>query len=143
MKNGQTLVETIVVIGIVILLATGLIAGTTASLKSTRTARVKSQSVKLAQEGIERTRGLRDKNWAIFREYAGHYCLDTSGNFVQNVSCPMDISTSDGTFGRGVQFTWNIINERMEVLVSVQYLDGSDPKKTELTTYFTEPALWK
>ncbi len=151
MKNyrtrGQTIIEVIVVIGIVVVLTTGLIAGTTSSLKSAQSDRSRSEAVKYAQEGIEVARQLRDENWDTFFSYGGSvYCLgsDAKGNtnFVVSTGgqCPTNIMMQDGTlsiFTRSVQFAWQG-NSGMQIVVTVSYPENSQTKNVQLTTYLTQ-----
>jgi len=65
-QQGQSLVEMIVVIGVVVLLTTGIVVGTTTSLSRSETSETRSQALSYAQEGIELARGLRDAGWNTF-----------------------------------------------------------------------------
>jgi type II secretory pathway pseudopilin PulG len=137
-QKGQTLVEAIVVIGIVVLLVTGLIAGTTMSLKTARTSKTRTQAVKYSQEAIEVIRSKRDENWNTFIGFNGQYCIDSNGNLESVLSGCSTIVTPDGTYVRTILFTPNIF--RMVVLVTVHYPDETENKPIVLTTYFTQ---WK
>lgn len=145
-NRGQTLVEAIVVIGLVVLLVTGLIAGTTMSLHTTGSARTRSQAVKYSQEGIELIRTIRDENWnTFFTKFAGGYCFGSAANndpvaalIPQVGTCPVNIITTDNSFTRSVQFVSEA--DRMKITVSVQYMEGADTKSIDLTTYLTQ---WK
>ena len=123
-SQGQTIVEAIVVLGIVVLLVTGLIAGTTSSLRSVQAGRTRSQALKYAEEGIDVVRNLRNnEGWSTFTGYAGSHFLDTS---------------LDETFKREVDLTLD--GTTMTVVVTVSYTDGSETKNVTLTSYFTD---WK
>jgi hypothetical protein len=145
--KGQTIVEAIVVIGVVVLLVTGLIAGTTTSLRTATSGRVRSQALKLAEEGLEFARNARDQKWTTFQSYSGWYCL---GNTPQELepsvdgSCGGNITTADGSFGRSINFSWDDalvdIEKKMIVEVIVSYPEGSQTKNIALKTYFTQ---WK
>lgn len=139
LNNGQTLVEAVVVVGVVVLLVTGLIAGTTASLRSARSGRTKTQAVSLAQEGIEIARGKRDDDWSTFQGYSGSYCLGS--DHIPSPSggaCSPNITTAEGSFTRSVSFNWQ--NPRMVVTTTVSYPEGELTRDVTLTTYFTQ---WK
>lgn len=135
---GQSLVEAIVIIGITVLLSTGVIAATTASLRVAQTGRTRTQAVTYAQEGIELIRKIRDEDWSVFQSYDGLYCLGSNQTLVSSSGCSTNITTPQGSFTRSVQFTWQ--NPRMVVTVTVSYPDGSGTRDTNLTTYMTE---WK
>lgn len=136
--RGQTLVEAVVVIGVVVLLATGLVAGTTASLRSAQSGRARSQAVALAQEGIEVTRGLRDEQWSSFQANTGYYCLGSEHVLSPYASeeCPIEITTPQGSFGRSVHFNWQ--DPIMIVTVKVRYIDGTVTRNATLVTHFTQ-----
>ncbi len=137
-QKGQTLIEAVVVIGIVVLLATGLVSGTTASLKSAQTGRSRTLAVSLAQEGVELMRTLRDQQWSSFQAHSGYYCLSSDHLLDPSVSesCPLDIVTENGSFGRSVEFDWQ--DPLMVVTVRVSYIEGASTRTTSLVTYFTQ-----
>lgn len=139
LQRGQTLVEAVVVVGVVVLLVTGLIAGTTASLRSAQSGRTRAQAVSYAQEGIEIVRGVRDQSWNKFQSYSGSYCLGSTQTLTPNSgTCPVNLTTSEGSFTRSVSFNWQ--NPKMVVTVTVSYTEGEGQKDVTLVTYFTE---WK
>ena len=143
MKNnttaGQTLVEAVVVVGVVVLLVTGLIAGTTASLRSAQSGRTRTKAVSLAQEGMEVVRSIRDENWITFVAFSGSYCLGESHDLTPATGvCPQNITTPEGTLARGVSFDWQ--DPKMIVTTTVSYTEGERTRDVTLTTYFTQ---WK
>ncbi len=136
--HGQSLAEIVVTIGIVALLVTGVVVATTTSLRNNQAGRVRSLAVQFAQEGIELTRDLRGAGWSDFQGYSGLWCLDKNRIWTQAVgTCEVNI---DEVFTRSVAFTWNAIDERMEVAVSVAWNDAGIPRSTTLETYLTD---WK
>lgn len=137
LQKGQTLVEAIVVIGMVILLVTGLIAGTTASLKTSQAGRAKSEAVKFAEDGIERIRLIRDDNWTTFASYSGLYCFASDGTLTlpTGPTCPVNIQTADNSFSRSTSFIW--LGDKMHVQVAVVYHEGDAEQTVFLDTYFT------
>jgi len=138
-SRGQTLVEAVVVVGMVMLLVTGLIAGTTASLKTARTGRSRSMATKLAQDGIEYIRSLRDTSWNTLFAYSGSFCMDSNNViYSADVNGCDPITTSVDTFTRTVDFNWQ--DPKMRVTVHVSFLDGADVRTVDLETYFTD---WK
>lgn len=134
-ERGQTLAEIVVAIGIVVLLVSGLIVGTTASVRTAGEARLRSLAVKYSQEALELTRQLRDSDWDAFQAYSGLWCLDKGGVWTSASLCPVNI---DNTFTRGVTFSWNGSANRMEVTASVTWQDGGTTHKSDLLTYFTK-----
>jgi Tfp pilus assembly protein PilV len=138
-QHGQTLVEAVVVVGVVVLLVTGLVAGTTASLRAVQSGRTKTQAVTLAQEGMEIVRSTRDQNWTTFQSYSGEYCLGDDKVFSASTgSCMGTITTPEGVFGRTVSFNWQ--DPSMEVTVTVSYIQGEEEQGMSLVSKFTQ---WK
>jgi type II secretory pathway pseudopilin PulG len=132
MKNqeGQSLVEMIVIIGMVVLLATGIVAGTTVSLSRSQTSQVRSQALSIAQAGIELARGQRDNGWEAFAALGDPQSTT--------------VSTIDNKFTRSVTLELipipaNPAMNEMKVTSRVVWGDTTNPlNKVELTTYLTE-----
>ncbi|MBI3577582.1 prepilin-type N-terminal cleavage/methylation domain-containing protein [Candidatus Gottesmanbacteria bacterium] len=138
MKKGQTLIEIIVAMAVVVLLVTGLVAGATATLKAAQYGRAKSLAASLAQEALEKARGLRDGGWETFSTYGSvggtTWCLDKAGNWTQaSGSCSANI---DNLYSRTVVFTWQ--DPKMKVDVAITWTDGSYTYRVDQTTYFTQ-----
>jgi Tfp pilus assembly protein PilV len=135
---GQSLVEMIVVIGMVVLLTTGIIAGTTASLSRTETSRVRSVALSHAQAGIELTRAMRDNGWAAFAAKGSRpttYCV---GDFTTVAPCPVNI---DSKFTRSVTLELTTIGSPPTSTMKVTSQVVWDPSNAvQLTTYLTQ---WK
>lgn len=142
--SGQMLIESVVATILVIILVTGLIAGTTASLRAGQSGRDRSQANKFAQEGIEMTRNFRNAGWIPFFSQSIAFpavriwCLPQDniwpGSSVLSLNdCDRNINN---LFGRSVSFSWS--NPRMIVVSTVRWNDGSTTHKSELTTYFTQ-----
>ena len=134
-RQGQSLVEAVVVIGMVIVLVSGLIVGTTVSLRSSELGRSRSLAVKYATEGIEYARNLRNVGWTDFQAKTGAWCLDKDKTLTQAVSgvCSANI---DSMFARKLTFSWT--DPKMTVTVAITWNDGSGDHKSELLTYFTQ-----
>lgn len=64
-ERGQTLLELIVVIAVVVMVVGALVFATIASLRNAQFAKNQAQATKLAQEGIERVRSIRDRDSII------------------------------------------------------------------------------
>jgi type II secretory pathway pseudopilin PulG len=82
--TGQSLVEVVVALGVVILLVSGLIIGTTAVTRANQINRARSLATKYVQEAIEIVRHDRDNDWTSFSTLAQTagtsytYCLGQS-----------------------------------------------------------------
>ena len=141
-SSGQTLLELVIAIGVVAVIVTGLMVAATASLRYSQDSRMRSSGVKLAQEGIELSRQLRDSvSWTVFSDYSGSgtkvWCLDSTGTFIpQDGVCP--VIGSNSPYTRSVTFTWN--DPIMTIVSLVTWQVGSIQASTQLQTYLTQ---WK
>lgn len=142
--RGISLIESVVTLGVVILLITGLVVGMTSSLQNAQASKARALAIQYAQEALEIVRQERDSNWATFasRDMTGirtDYCMGSSGQLstASGGSCP----PFTGTFSRMVTFTKNLIDPgQMDVAVSVSWIEGSTTKNVALKTKYTD---WK
>lgn len=134
-NSGQSLVEAVVVIGVVVVLVTGIVVGTTASLRNTNEGKTRSLALKYSQEGIEYARNLRNIGWTGFAEKSGAYCLDKTSVLTAATSgeCPVNV---DSVYKRSLTFTW--VDPVMTVVSQVSWDNGRGVHKSELTTNFTK-----
>lgn len=138
--SGQSLLEAVVAVGLVIVIATALISATTTGLKNSQSGKLRSKAVVLAQDGLELSRKLRDNGWGDFQTYGTAlgkaWCLDSLGQWtVSTGPCPLDI---DSPYTRMMTFTWDSANSRMKVNSVVSWNERSQVKDVTLTTYFTD-----
>lgn len=142
--RGQTLVEVIVVVGVVILLVTGLVVSTVTSLRTSQSSRDRSLATKYAQEGIELSRKLRDNSWSTFLAYGDPgpkiWCLPKDGIWPASpvASAGACEGNVDTIYNRNITFMWNATQNRMEITVTVSWNDGNSTHQNELFTYFTQ-----
>lgn len=135
-QQGQSLVEIIVAVGVVILLVMGIVVATTTSLRSGQRGKDKSLAVKYAQEGIELVRDLRNQGWIDFQSRDGLWCLAKDGTWTKSLgTCDANI---DNLYTRGVTFGWDAGNSRMNVVVVVSWSDGDIPRDVKLETFLTQ-----
>lgn len=64
-EKGQTILEVVVVIAVVLIVAGALVFATVFSLRNSNFAKSQTQATKLAQEGLEEVRTQRDRNGTI------------------------------------------------------------------------------
>jgi len=126
--KGQTLVEIIVVVGVIVVLTTALVILTTYSLKNSRVSKLRSQAMKYAAEGMEYVRQKRDTGWEQFQALDGSLCIGDGGE--QSASCEENVNNF---FERKATFTWNETDNRMDVVVTVSWPEG----ETTLRSFFT------
>ncbi|MCX6792391.1 MAG: hypothetical protein NT149_05145 [Candidatus Gottesmanbacteria bacterium] len=144
-QQGQSLIEMIVIVGMVVLLVTGIVAGTTASLSRSETSQTRSSALSFAQAGIELARGIRDNGWNTFvtmgSSGGAKYCVNSNSppEWTESETCTPNI---DSKFTRSVTLELTPASG-MKVTSKVAWGDTTDPlnkNKVELTTYLTQ---WK
>lgn len=148
-KAGQSLIEAVVAVAVVIVLVTGIIAGTTSSLRSSAYARARSEATKLVQQAIEIARADRDANWSTFYARSGNsYCLGNANVLIAAADPVADCANNKSitassltiNFTRYITFSYDSGNERMIVTAFVIWNEGSAQRTSRAETYFTQ---WK
>ena len=144
--KGQMLIEVVVIVGIVVLLVLGVVAGTTRVLSQTQTVQNQTAALGFAQEGIELTRQLRDTNWTTLLSYGAvktTYCVGSDGMFTPiALTCPPNVGKSLYTR----EITLELVpspdgsgGETMQVTVTVSWNGAARANNSvTLTTYVTE-----
>jgi len=124
-NQGQSLIEMVVAIGVVMIIIVALVAVATISVRNANFSRNQSLATKYAQEGIEEARRLRDEEGNNF--------------FIDNPSgCNITDTPAEG-FSR--QRTCSFDGDKtMTVTVVVSWTDAKGTHKSELTTRLTK---WK
>lgn len=91
-EKGQTLMELVVVVGVSVIVVGALVFATIASLRNASFARNQAQATKLAQEGLERARTLRDRDEVIntnvesINKFSQLYSVDLSHTICNTTS---------------------------------------------------------
>lgn len=144
-QKGQTLLEVVVVIAVVAIVLTALVSSVTAALRYGQSSQNRSRAVKLAQEGLEISRKLRDSTgWAALydksQQFSGRWCLAENGDFTGDSgsgACPISNGSS---LWRLMSYSWNTAESRLEVTATVSWGLRNDQSTVQLKTYLTE---WK
>lgn len=140
-SNGQTLLELVISIGVVVFVMLGLVTAVILSLHTGQSSRNRSSGVKYAQEGVELVRQYRDGHtWDTFMNYVGiggaTWCLNKSGVWSAVGGNACDVI--DGIYTRLVTLTWN--DPLVHVAIDVSWQDGAQIVHSQLDTYLTK---WK
>lgn len=139
-QKGQSLVEMIVIVGMVVLLMTGIVAGTTVSLSRSNTSQVRSIALSYAQGGIELARAKRDGGWDAFEAMGDPprvYCVGADNVFVEG-AC---VFTAGDKYTRYVSLQLTSVSgvPTMKVTSTVSWDDTIYPlNNIDLTTYLTK-----
>lgn len=143
--GGQSLVEVVVALGVVVALAMALITTSLMTQRASRTAQSSTQATKLVQQNIERLRVFRDRNG--FSELAsGTYrCirntdLDPSDWVLEAsfVNCPVSgvISLGNVDFTSEITISTPAVNKK-QVVVRVQWADPGGIQSVTNTTFLS------
>lgn len=129
MKNqsGQTLVEMVVAIGVLVIVVVALLSVTTVSIRNASFSRDQALATKYAQEAVETVRSYRDQNsWSDF----AYDCTTANcGPILSGAPSPFTLACNCTCAG-----------ESCEVTVSVSWTDVKGNHKSELKTRLTN---WK
>jgi len=144
-NKGQSLIEIVAALGIILLILTGVITATTFSIKSSRFSKTQSMATKYANEMNEWIRSQRDTtSWTEFRDSRSSldpgttYCFnDTPTSWPSSGLCPGYALKS--MFKRQA----TLINEggaqnKITIKIEVEWQDESGIHKSELETFLTE-----
>jgi len=124
--KGQSLVEMVIAIGIVLIVIVALVAVTTFSIRNAIFSRNQSLATKYAQEAIEKVRAYREQNtWDNFKA--------NCSNVISEINLPTPFSFYSGT---GCICEADIC----DVKVIVSWTDNKGTHKSEITTSLTK---WK
>ncbi len=134
--RGQSLVESVVTLGVVILLVTGLVVGTTSSLKYAQSSKSRSVATQYAAEGLELARKERDAGWVAFAR-DGNFCVGATGE-IPTEPCTL----IDGKYTRTLTYTCdNVLDPQSVIVVStVTWIEGGTTKTIVVQTTLTN---WK
>lgn len=133
MKNngGQSLVEMLVAVTVVVIVVLGLVLATTVSLRNARFSKDQALASKYAQEWIEEARVLKETQPNVFfadTSLCNRSPTAVGGIFTRSRVCTLSTVPGDST------------KKIMRVVVSVQWTDAKGTHKSELTTDLTN---WK
>ncbi len=87
--RGQSLMELVVVIAVIIIVVSALTFATIASLRNASFSQNQAQATKLAQEGVEKLRSLRDRDTSG----TGIWSTSTSCSSSVPATCPTTLSS--------------------------------------------------
>lgn len=126
---GQSLVEMLIAISVVIMVILALITVTTISVRNASFARNQASARGYCQEGIEKIRAYRDQNkWKNFVSGCEGILVVLSPPFSRTVDCYLESNPSQNC---------SETNDVCEVKVTVSWTDSQGSHKSEIRTQFT------
>lgn len=140
--KGQSLIEVVVALAIVLLVVIALVQAVTTSIKSADHAKKTAQAASYAQEGMENIRAYRDASWAIFWDDANDAVNHGLAGTVPSGACPSPSTPNlANTFSRCAKLERVDATpgrEKAKVTLTVSWLDSKGTHKSELISYFTK-----
>jgi Tfp pilus assembly protein PilV len=139
--GGQSLVEVVVAVGIVLILVTGLIVATTFSLRFNQRSKIRTEALSYAEEGLEFVRQLRDADWNTVPS-TGIYCFGIGQAGLEGEvpagGCSVDEATG---FTRTIEMSTDDVCEDpltcKKVTASVSWTENSQMQSVRLSSYLT------
>jgi len=119
---GQSIIEVIVALSLVVIVVLGLIKVTVVSINNAGFAKDQRTATKYAQEGLENARKEKEDNEAVFWEKSGTE------------------EEEFGKFNRETTYTETEENQQMHVEVVVSWEDSKGTHESRLETFLTK---WK
>ena len=148
-RTGQTLLEVVVAVGIALVVVGALTVAATNAVRNASLSKNQTQATRLAQDGIEKARALRD-----LRGFA-QLNLDGGANFAPSTCVILNLQTSPYVGATSGEVSQDIFTRCIEIFptpdnpansltvrVTVQWKDalGDHNPGSELRTYLTN---WK
>ena len=137
-ESGQTLIEMIIAIGLVVLVLTTLVSALTLGIKNNRFAREQSQAKNYVREGTEWARSIRDRlGWESFYDMVAQdgnpvsYCLSSLPTTAQDAEeltnriCTSQETINNTVFRRTAFFSFGNTDKELTLTVTVDWNDGS------------------
>jgi len=123
-QKGQTLVEVLAGLGLILIVVTALIGMGVVALKASTSARNRTVAAKLANEGMELVRSERDQN--------------TWDDFVTLTWSNQSITVGSVAFIRKTAITATADSGKKKIVVTVEWPESSGTKTTSVTSYLTD-----
>jgi Tfp pilus assembly protein PilV len=122
-ENGQSLIETLAALAVVIIAILGLVVATTVAIRNASFSRNQTLATKYAQAWIEEARKLRDRQ--------------AESNFFTNGSCNASDVTGVFTRTRTCSLASDGKKKTMTVVVTVSWTDARGTYQSKLETRLT------
>ena len=123
-QKGQTLVEVLAGLGLILIVVTALIGMGVVALKASTSARNRTVAAKLANEGMEIARSVRDQ-----------HDLD----YVNSTNLPGGSTTVGSvTFTRTWDISDVVVGEKKKIIVEVSWPESAGTKSVSVTSYLTD-----
>jgi len=139
-QKGQSLIEAVATLGIILLILTGIITATTYSIRNSNYAKTQSQATKYATELTEWFRSQRDdQDWATFLARTNTYCFnDVSIEWpIITGACSVSDYSLESKYKREATLT-RASASAVTINITVSWQDESGIHQSNLETYLTQ-----
>lgn len=141
-KLGQSLLEVVVAMGLVIVAVVALVSTTIFTQKAARSANAQTQATKLAEESIEQIRVIRDRRDFDYLPIGLCFVLnatDPDPNVWSLSTCgtPPSVTLGNTVFTRSIVVD-SVTASKKKVTVSVSWLESGGTRKVENVTFFSK-----
>ncbi len=141
-NSGQSLVEVLVAITVGVFVVVALINAAVAAMRNAQYAKNQNIATKLAQEGMEQVRGVRDRiDWNTFVSYSlscyGAVDTTTWSLVLRDNSC-IGSQVSGVSGFRRVIWVESVVDGKMKVVVKVFWIDAAGKHSSELVSFLTK-----
>ena len=130
-SSGQSLIEVVVVAGLIMLILVALVAGATVAIRNSQFSRTKARAMQLNLEAMEWIRGERKEGWSEFASRNGTFCLKEL-----NFDAPGNCSSSDQFIRQAVLTKEG--TDKIEVKLNTSWTDSNGEHNEEIITYLTK-----
>ena len=134
-KSGQSLIEVLTALAVVLLVIIALIRATTSSMKGSDFSKMQVLATRYAQEGIEWIRAERDKDWDNINVHTTGAPLCLMSLAWSSDNCDENDYIDGTKFKR--QATLTKEGEKVKIEVIVGWQDSSGDHQSQLSTYLT------
>lgn len=137
--GGQSLVEVVVALAVVVVLAISLVTASLLTQRTSRSATSNTQATKLVEENIEQIRVFRDRKGFSALNNGGCWVLvttnpDPSNWTLSNSSCPEPKILGGITFNRSMSIAGGANANQKVVIVIVTWTDSTGQQTVSNTT---------
>lgn len=146
-EKGQTLLELLAVISVMVIVVTALVFATISSLRNSQFAQNQNQATKLSQEGLEKLRSLRDRNLPGSVDYTKADSTHTSSfsdlwpiTFTCPTSCYFFLNSGNTTLTGGTATNFETVSTIFKRQFQIEDVPGlgATQKKVTSTVQWTD-----
>lgn len=148
-KSGQSLIEVVIALGVIVALAVSLVTASLVTQKSSRSAKNNTQAAKLAQQSVEQIRVFRDR--VGFSALANNNCwvmLSTDTDPINwklvnsgsspSATCPEALTLNETNFSRSIKIEAGTNALQKKVTVTVTWTDSGGLQTVTNVTYLSD-----